>query len=179
VTTTPFPEPASTSDLRGLLLDYLDFFRGVVSDKLEGLNDEGLRTSVVPTGWTPAALANHLVNVERRWLHWGFLGEPIENPWRDSAPGGGWVVPDTTSAELAALLDETASRTRSIVEAHALTDTAAVGGRFLDQASAPQLQWILLHLIQEYARHTGHLDIARELIDGRTGPLRGKKTRNK
>ena len=50
-----------------------------------------------------------------------------------------------------------------------LTETAAVGGRFTDEASAPQLQWILLHLIQEYARHTGHLDIARELVDGRTG----------
>ncbi len=57
----------------------------------------------------------------------------------------------------------------SIVEAHELTDTAAVGGRFADDASAPQLQWILLHLIQEYARHTGHLDIARELIDGKSG----------
>ena len=169
MTTTPFPEPASTPDLRGLLLDYLDFFRGVVSARLVGLTDEELRASVVPTGWTPSALVNHLVNVERRWLQWGFLGEPIESPWQDSAPGGGWVVPDISSAGLAALLDETATRTRSIVEAHGLTDTAAVGGRFRDRASAPQLQWVLLHLIQEYARHAGHLDIARELIDGRTG----------
>ena len=89
MTTTPFPEPASTPDLRGLLLDYLDFFRGVVSERLEGLTDEDLRTSVVPSGWAPSALVNHLVHVERRWLQWGFLGEPIENPWQDSAPGGG------------------------------------------------------------------------------------------
>jgi uncharacterized damage-inducible protein DinB len=169
VTRTAFPEPASTSDLRGLLLDYLDFFRGVVSHKLDGLTDEDLRTSVVPTGWTPAGLVNHLVNVERRWLQWGFLGEPVEEPWRDSAPGGGWVAPEASSQELAALLDETAARTRSIVEAHGLTDTAAVGGRFRDAASAPQLQWVLLHLVQEYARHAGHLDIARELLDGSTG----------
>jgi uncharacterized damage-inducible protein DinB len=169
VTSTPFPEPASTPDLRGLLLDYLDFFRGVVSEKLEGLSDAELRTSVVPSGWAPAALANHLADAERRWLQWGFLGEQIEDPWRDSATGGGWVVPDTSWAELVALLDETGTRTRALVEAHALTDTAALGGRFRDQASAPQLQWVLLHLIQEYARHVGHLDIARELIDGRTG----------
>lgn len=169
MTTTPFPEPASTADLRGLLLDYLDFFRGVVSDRLVGLTEEELRTSVVPTGWTPAGLVNHLVNVERRWLQWGFLGERVEDPWQDSAPDGGWVVPDLSSAALAAVLDETSTRTRSIVEAHGLTDTAAVGGRFRDQASAPQLQWVLLHLIQEYARHAGHLDIARELLDGRTG----------
>ena len=57
----------------------------------------------------------------------------------------------------------------SIVEAHELTETAGVGGRFTDEASAPQLQWILLHLIQEFARHAGHLDIARELVDGETG----------
>jgi hypothetical protein len=67
------------------------------------------------------------------------------------------------------MLDDAAIRTREIVEAHELTERAVVGGRFADEESAPQLQWILLHLIQEYARHTGHLDIARELIDGRTG----------
>ena len=67
------------------------------------------------------------------------------------------------------MLDDAAARTRSIVEAHELTDVSALTGRFRDEASAPQLQWILLHLVQEYARHLGHLDIARELIDGQTG----------
>jgi uncharacterized damage-inducible protein DinB len=169
VTATPFPEPASTPDLRGLLLDYLDFFRGAVLDKLEGLSDAELRTSAVPSGWAPAALVNHLMDVERRWLQWGFLAEPLDDPWRDSAPGGGWIVPDASPAELRERLDETAERTRTIVAAHTLTDTSAVGGRFGDEASAPQLQWILLHLIQEYARHVGHLDIVRELIDGTVG----------
>jgi uncharacterized damage-inducible protein DinB len=168
-TTAVFPEPASTPDLRRLLLDYLDFFRDVIADKLEGLTDEDLRTSVVPSGWAPAGLVNHLVNVERRWLQWGFMGDPIEDPWRDSAADRGWIVPDASSAELNELLAAAAVRTRSIVEAHELTEIAAVGGRFADRTSAPQLQWILLHLIQEYARHVGHLDIARELIDGRTG----------
>ncbi len=164
-----FPEPASTTDLRGLMLDYLDFLRGVVADKVEGLADRELRGSVVPSGWTPAGLVNHLVNVERRWLRWGFLAEPVPDPWRDAADDEGWVTPGATPADLRRLLQEAGSRSRSIVEEHELTDTAAVGGRFADRASAPQLQWILLHLIQEYARHTGHLDIARELIDGRTG----------
>jgi Protein of unknown function (DUF664) len=67
------------------------------------------------------------------------------------------------------LADEAAVRTRSIVEAHELTETARPGGRFRDPASVPQLHWIMLHLLQEYARHAGHLDIARELVDGRTG----------
>ena len=171
MTSTEFPEPASTSDMRGLLLDYLDFFRGVVATKLEGLTDQDLRSSVVPSGWTLAGLVNHLVNVERRWLTWGFLAEPLDDPWRDASPDGGWVVPGATTAALRELLDGAAVQTRSIVEAHQLTDTAAVGGRFPDEADAPQLQWILLHLVQEYARHLGHLDIARELIDGTTGEV--------
>jgi len=166
-TPTHFPEPASTPDLRGLLLDYLDFFRGMVAAKLDGLSDE-LTESVVPSGWTPSGLVHHLVNVERRWLVWGFLGEQVEDPWRDAADGG-WITLALPVADLRSMLDDAAVRTREIVEAHGLTDVARVGGRFTDEESAPQLQWILLHLIQEYARHVGHLDIARELIDGRTG----------
>ena len=166
---TAFPEPASTPDLRGLLLDYLDFFRAVVAGKLNGLSDAELTGSVVPSGWTPAGLVHHLVNVERRWLEWGFLAEPVDDPWRDAADDGGWITLDVPISELHALLDGTAARTREIVEAHELTEVARVGGRFTEEASAPQLQWILLHLLQEYARHTGHLDIARELVDGRTG----------
>lgn len=130
---TPYPDPAQTDDLRGVLLDYLDFYRGVVATKLDGLAADDVAGSVLPSGWTPSGLVHHLVNVERRWLEWGFLGEPIEEPWRDAS------------------------------------DVSALTGRFRDEASAPQLQWILLHLVQEYARHLGHLDIARELIDGHTG----------
>ena len=166
---TPYPEPASTPDLRGLLLDYLDYFRGVVAGKLDGLTDADLTGTVVPSGWTPAGLVNHLVNVERRWLEWGFLGEQVSEPWADSAPGGGWVTPEASVADLRALLAVAGTRTREIVEAHELTETARLTGRFRDQETAPQLQWILLHLLQEYARHVGHLDISRELVDGRTG----------
>jgi uncharacterized damage-inducible protein DinB len=150
------------------MLDYLDFLRGVVAEKVDGLSDEELRGSVVPSGWTPGGLVNHLVNVERRWLRWGFLAEPVADPWRDGADDG-WVTPHASAAELRRLLEDAGVRTRSIAEAHELTETAAVGGRFADEASAPQLQWILLHLIQEYARHLGHLDIGRELVDGHTG----------
>jgi uncharacterized damage-inducible protein DinB len=166
---TAFPEPASTDDVRGLLLDYLDFFRGVVAGKLEGLSSEQLAGSLVPSGWTPSGLVNHLVNVERRWLEWGFLGDPLTDPWRDRASDDGWLSLDLPVADLRGLLDDRAARTREIVEAHALTEKSALTGRFRDPDAAPQLHWILLHVLQEYARHVGHLDIARELIDGRTG----------
>jgi uncharacterized damage-inducible protein DinB len=164
-----FPEPSSTDDLRGLLLDYLDFFRAVVAGKLAGLSEAEVTGSVVPSGWTPSGLVHHLVNVERRWLVWGFLGDQVEDPWQDAEESGGWVTLDLSVEELRGMLDEAAVRTRTIVEAHELTEQARLTGRFRDAESAPQLQWILLHLLQEYARHTGHLDIARELVDGRTG----------
>ncbi len=165
----PYPDPAQTDDLRGVLLDYLDYYRGVVAAKLEDLSADQLSGSVVPSGWTPSGLVHHLVNVERRWLEWGFLGEQVEEPWRDASADGGWASLELPVAELDTMLDDAGARTRSIVEAHRLTDVSAVTGRFRDEATAPQLQWILVHLVQEYARHLGHLDIARELIDGQTG----------
>jgi hypothetical protein len=166
---TPYPDPAQTDDLRGVFLDYLDFYRGVVSAKLDGLAADDLTGSVVPSGWTPSGLVHHLVNVERRWLEWGFLGRQIDEPWRDRAGSDGWLTLERSAPELGAMLSEAAARTREIVEAHELTEVSALTGRFRDADTAPQLQWILLHLIQEYARHVGHLDIARELVDGRTG----------
>ncbi|WP_141823159.1 DinB family protein [Humibacillus xanthopallidus] len=163
-----FPEPSSTPDLRGLLLSYLDYYRSVISCKIGGLERDELQRITVPSGWTPAGLVNHLANVERRWIRWGFMAETMADPWADRE-GTGWVSPDLTAEELTALLEEAGRRTRSVVEAHDLAETARVGGRFPDTAAAPQLHWILLHLIQEYARHAGHLDLARELIDGQTG----------
>jgi uncharacterized damage-inducible protein DinB len=163
-----FPEPASTPDLRGLLLSYLDYYRAVIIAKVDGLERADLQRTKVPSGWTPAGLVNHLVNVERRWVRWGFMAEQVTEPWADRE-GTGWVSPDLSATELAALLEDAGQRTRAVVEAHELSEHARTGGRFADPSTAPQLQWILLHLIQEYARHAGHLDIARELIDGTTG----------
>jgi len=170
--TTPFPEPAATADLRGLLLTYLDFYRDAVIDKLDGLDAATVQVSVVPSGWTAAGLVNHLANVERRWMRWGFVAEDISDPWRDHDGDDGWVSPRVDVTELASRLRRAGGNTRRIAEAHALTDRAAVGGRFTDEAAAPQLQWILLHLIQEYARHAGHLDSWRELHDGEVGESR-------
>ncbi|WP_040156819.1 DinB family protein [Mobilicoccus massiliensis] len=164
-------EPASGADLRALLLDYLDYYRSVVVAKLDGLPASSLRQSRVPSGWTPSGLVTHLAHMERRWLVWGFLAEPVPDPWGDSA-GHGWRSPAMSVEDARALLEDAGRRTREIVEAHDLADVAAVGGRFRTPAEAPRLQWILLHVLQEFARHTGHLDIARELVDGRTGETR-------
>jgi tryptophan 2,3-dioxygenase len=81
------------------------------------------------------------------------------------------VSPAVDASELATRLRRAGADTRRVAEAHRLTDHAAVGGRFAEARSAPQLQWVLLHLVQEYARHAGHLDIWRELHDGTVGEI--------
>lgn len=161
-------EPGSTGDLRELLLDYLDHYRSVIAAKLDGLDDEEARSSRLHSGWTPAGLLNHLIHMERRWLRWGFLGEQVADPWADRE-GQGWATPSEDVAPLVARLHDGGVGTRQIVERHDLGDRAAVGGRFTTQDEAPHLHWILLHVLQEYARHAGHLDIVREMVDGSTG----------
>ena len=86
-----------------------------------------------------------------------------------SDPARPWhVPPDRGLDQVVAYLDEQATRTHAVLTAHAAEDVAATTGRFAGQ-SPPYLRWICFHLLQEYARHAGHLDVARELVDGATG----------
>lgn len=162
--TLEHPEPPSTADARELLLGYLDFYRLQAVERCAGLTPEQLHGTLLPSGWTPAGLLTHLIFMERRWLRWGFLAEQVVQPWGDRGEEG-WVPAERTLDALAERLHGGGRRTREIVEAHKLTDVAAVGGRFETAEEAAHLQWILLHVLQEYARHVGHLDIVRELYD--------------
>lgn len=163
------PEPdASAIDPVARILDYLDFFRAEVRRKTSELSDDALQRPVVPSGWTPAGLVEHLFHMERRWLVWGFLGEDLPNPRGDRDEHQRWVTSRPLD-EILADLDAGGLRTREIVARHAPTDTASVGGKFAHGDELPTLLGILFHVMQEYARHAGHLDIARELIDGLTG----------
>jgi uncharacterized damage-inducible protein DinB len=165
----PFPEPTTPHASRAeVLLGYLEYFRSVVVDKLSGLSDEELRGSRLPSGWAPLELLKHLVHVERRWLVWGFEGEPVADPWADERDGRWHVPADETLPDLVAALDAQAARSRAVVEAHELSDVGQPGERWRGDPPAT-LERVLLHLVQEYARHAGHLDVVRELVDGRTG----------
>ncbi|MCP3786942.1 DinB family protein [Micromonospora sp. A3M-1-15] len=165
----PFPEPGPSSDVPALFLTYLDYYRDTVADRVAGLTDAQARTARVPSGWTPVELVKHLAFMERRWLVWGFLGEPVPDPWGDEVADRWHVAADETVADLVAALRRGGRRTREIVEATPQATPAALGGRFIDPARRPTLAAILFHVLQEYARHAGHLDIVRELADGRTG----------
>lgn len=164
------PAPGSRTDPRELLDAYLDHYRAEVLRKLDGLAEEELRSSRVASGWTPLELLVHLTWVERRWFEWGFAARPVPDPWGDRGPDDRWAVPEGAgTAELKDAFRAACARSREIVAGVPLDRRAAVGGRFAAAADAPSLALILFHVLQEYARHAGHLDIARELADGVTG----------
>lgn len=168
----PSEPPDTLTDPRELLTGYLDYYRSALLRKLEGFPEDRLRAAVLPSGWTPLELFKHLTYVEVRWLQWGFMAEDVGNPWGDRGPGGRpenpWKVgEDETLDGLKALAAETWERSRQIVASASLDEAAKPGERFQDEPAS--LIWILFHLLQEYARHLGHLDVVRELADGAVG----------
>jgi len=168
----PFPEPTGPPGPRAeVLLGYLDYFRCLVVSKVQGLSDAQLRVSLLPSGWTVLELVKHLRHVEQRWLVWGFKGQPVARPWGDSqdSQDGRWYVSDTEDGpDLVRALQAQGAVTSSVVRAHELSDIGRRGERW-EGAAPPTLERVLFHLLQEYARHVGHLDVVRELMDGKVG----------
>jgi len=161
-------EPESSTDPVELVSGFLDYYRGVILAKLDGLSDDELRRPRLRSGWTPLELLKHLVFMERRWFCWGLLAEDVGDPWGDGLDR--WaIVEGDTLVSLSDALTAQGERTREILATVDLTAHAAVGGRFTSEDEAPSGWWICFHVLQEYARHAGHLDIVRELADGRTG----------
>jgi uncharacterized damage-inducible protein DinB len=165
----PFPEPTAPCQSRAeVFVGYLDYFRSRVITKIQGLPRSALRQSRLPSGWTPVELLKHLTYVELRWLEWRFEGRPITNPWGDNRGERWYVADEETLDHLVAALRAQAERTRAVIEAHDLAEAGKPGPRW-DGADPATLERILLHLVQEYARHLGHLDIVAELATGQLG----------
>lgn len=160
--TLPIPTRAE------VFLGYLDFFRSRVINKVEGLPSGELRRSRLPSGWTPLDLLKHLIFVELRWLEWGFEGREIADPWGDRRDDRWHVAAEETLDQLVVALRAQAARTRKVIETTDLAEVGKPGPRW-DGANPATLERILFHLLQEYARHLGHLDIIAELADGSTG----------
>src|SRR6478735_9720755 len=154
---------------------YLDWVREDIAATVLALPDDVRRSSALPSGWTPIELLSHVLHMEQRWFVWGFLGEPVDEPWGDwtvdepwdDELGGRWhVAEDVTAEALAARLAAIGERTQHILRAFPLDAVSSPGGRFADDP--PTLEWICFHVLAEYARHAGQLDVAVE-IAGRTG----------
>lgn len=150
--------PQGTDDERELLLRWLAFLRGAVLRKAEGISDDEAR-------WTPPGalipllgIVNHLTRVEWRWIDGGMRGEQTSRSEEEFRPG-----PELTITAAVAAYQERAKATEETVrEMPSLAEPCR-------RREGTDLRWVLLHLINETARHAGHADAVRELLDGTTG----------
>jgi uncharacterized damage-inducible protein DinB len=168
--TLPSPAAPSDPDLTGdehlLLTQFLDYQRTVLLRKVGELDDDGLQRVMTPSGLTLLGIVKHLAYVERWWFRIAFAGdEGVDPPWTDDDPDADWrVEPGETAEAIRALYDDEVARARAIAAGASFDDIAAD-----PRAKGRSLRWIMLHVLEEYARHLGHADIMREAIDGRTG----------
>ncbi|MEV6816462.1 DUF664 domain-containing protein [Micromonospora sp. NPDC051296] len=169
MTLPPFPESTVPAAGRAeVFLRYLDYFRESVLAKVSTLAEDEQRRSRLPSGWTPLELLKHLRYVELRWIEWGFQGRDVGDPWGDRRGERWYVAPEETCAELTAALRTQGAHTRTVVESSDLATRGVPGPRWNGADPAP-LERVLFHLVQEYARHLGQLDIVAELAGGVVG----------
>jgi uncharacterized damage-inducible protein DinB len=150
--------PTGIPDERELLLSWLCYLRGAVMRKVEGLSDEDAR-------WTPdgrliplIGIVNHLTHVEWRWIDGGMRGQEVSRSEEEFRPAR-----DLTVETALAAYRERAAATDAVVRSiPSLTEPCRRGDNV-------DLRWVILHLINETARHAGHADAVRELLDGTTG----------
>jgi len=147
-----------------MLTAWLDFHRATLLRRLEGLDDVDLRRPLVPSGTSLLGIVKHLAYVERWWFCIVFAGQLLDVPWTDEDPDADWrIEPDDTTEEVIALYGREIARARTCIEGAGPDDIARY------PSSAKTLRWIMVHMIEETARHNGHADVIRELIDGSTG----------
>lgn len=153
-----------------LLLDHLAAQRRHVLGILEGLDDEAMRRPVLPSGWSPVGLVQHLaLDDERFWFQAVVGGDPDAIASVTGAPDDAWQVSD--DVPVAAVLERyraEAARTDEIVRGTSLETAPAWWPDFFGGFRLHTVREVLLHVLTETATHAGHLDAARELIDGRT-----------
>jgi uncharacterized damage-inducible protein DinB len=151
--------PPGIGDERELLLSWLSYLREAVLRKGEGLSDDQAR-------WRPdghlislLGIVNHLTHVEWRWIDGGFKGARVSRSEEEFLPGTELRL----VSAVAAYRKRAAATEEAVRSLPSLTVPSARGGEGRD------LRWVLLHLINETARHAGHADAVRELLDGTTG----------
>ncbi|MFB6621577.1 DinB family protein [Streptomyces sp. NPDC056374] len=156
-------------DERTQLTTFLDYARDTARAKCEGVSAENARTAPLPGSplMTMSGVVNHLRWVEYYWFQVVFLGEDDKGPWTEEDPDREMRI--GVDFPLAQLLDEYAEQSARYRELVAENDLDARAERTIRDGRHVDLRWILLHLVEETARHNGHLDILRELVDGTTG----------
>ncbi|HEX3630327.1 MAG TPA: DinB family protein [Candidatus Dormibacteraeota bacterium] len=160
----PVPQ---VGDEKAMLAGFLDRYRETMLWKLDGLTTEQATRRLVPSASTLLGIVKHLAYVERWWFQMSFAGGPINFPWPEDEPDQDIdfrIQPADTVESIIALYKRESARSREIVAAASLDDLAKNTER-----GPRSLRWIMIHMIDETARHAGHADILRELTDGAIG----------
>jgi hypothetical protein len=155
------------------LLAFLAAQRAAVLAIVADLDEEAWHRSVVPSGWTPAGFVEHLGGAEWHWFQGVVAGK---SP--DPAPGDedqepydptAAFVSDLPSDEIVSFYRDQCAQSDAVMAVTPMTAKPRGKHGVPGQGEPPDVRWVVLHMIEETARHAGHLDIARELMDGQTG----------
>ena len=169
------PEPPLAAGETATLLGFLDYQRATLEWKCRGLDRAGAAVTVGVSPMTLGGLLAHLAHVEDTWFSYRLHGQDRQAPWNtvdwSADPDRDWhSAAEQAPEQLLALWRDAVTRSRSLV-----TQALADGGldqptrRSLPDGRTPGLRWVVLHMIEEYARHNGHADLLREAVDGNTG----------
>jgi uncharacterized damage-inducible protein DinB len=169
------PEPPEAADEVGTLLGFLDYQRATFAWKTAGLDAAGMAATVGASTMTLGGMTKHLALVESSWFCEWLRGLEAEAPWKDvdweADRDWEWrTAAEDAPEELRRLWSASVARSRAMVD-EALSEGGLdqLAKREVDKPWKPSLRWILVHMIEEYARHNGHADLIRESIDGETG----------
>jgi len=155
--------PALDTDEKAVLLSFLNYLRGTVAAKAEGVDEQLARTPGVPSGTSLLGLIKHLTAAELNWFVRGYAGADIE-----IADLSMRLDEDESGVGVLAAYREAIARANEVIDgADELSSLAARGTGRTPQPHT--LRWILVHMIEETARHAGHADILREQMDGAVG----------
>jgi Protein of unknown function (DUF664) len=165
VTPVARQRPTERGNEKETLTGLLDFLRATAVNKVAGLTDEqAFSRPVAASSLTPAGVVRHLTGVERFWFSIDFADQDVPWPWTDDDPHGAFRPGEgETLADIVAAYTRECARSRQVVAAADLDDPAR--GPNMDFT----LRYALAHMVEETARHCGHLDLLRESIDGAAG----------
>lgn len=161
----PRVRPTETGTERESLEQMLDFLRASAARKVAGLTEEqAASASAPPSTLTPLGVVKHLTGTERFWFSIDFAGLDLPHPWPEDDRHGAFALEpgDTVESILAAYAAECRRSQESVRDAGLDERARAEGMDFT-------LRYAYLHMIEETARHCGHLDLLRERLDGSTG----------
>lgn len=159
------------ADERDSLSGFLDFYRGVIDRKLDGLSLTNATKQLTPTGLSVLGVVRHLGWVEYYWFRHCFAGENVPPPPREGNDNAIQfrIQPSETVVSVLDFYNSESIHSREVTAAADSLDTLSV--RENPHFGRVSLRWILIHMVEETARHAGHIDIMREMLDGATGYL--------